>query len=684
MVILPHRRKAFRVSPESGGGGGDPYFNQVVLSLHMNGANGGTSFPDSSNSSHAITAVGNAQTSTAQAKFNGSSGLFDGVGDFLTMPHSDDFNFGTGDWTIEFFLRFNSLSSYQTIYEHGYISAGGLLVQTNLNTGKFVVYTSGVSRAVETSTAPSVGVWYYYAIVQSGGVITIYRDGVYAGSGSNSVDLTITAAAAVGARASDSLYGINGNVAEFRITKGGARYTSNFTPPTEAFPDFLDESVDPHFARVVWLLHCETSAFIDSSPAGRTPTFNNSPSASTPAKFGSAAYQANSSSIISAASSDFTFGTGDFTVEMWIRFPSGVFTGSAATYGRTLFDCRPGAINGPYMAGGISTSRIFQISLGTSGAGIVTLFSSSALAVDTWYHVAVTRSGTSAKLFIDGVTHDAKTSSLNILNDRFVLAYNQFLAGIGWIGGIDELRITKGVARYTSNFTPLTEAFPDFLDESVDPYFNQVVLLLHCDGTDGSTTFTDSSNSAKTVTESGTAQVDTAFQKFGTASLLLEASTANYLSIAGHADFALNADFTIEFFYRPAATAHTQAMIDIGGGLSGISIRANQAGGVEQLFIAFKGAQYNLYCTWTVGAWHHVAVVRSGSTIRGYVNGTQVGSNLTNSGTFTSATPAVRIGGVLEGAAFAQLRNLDDIRITKGFARYTSNFTPPTRAFADS
>jgi hypothetical protein len=214
-----------------------------------------------------------------------------------------------------------------------------------------------------------------------------------------------------------------------------------------------------------------------------------------------------------------------------------------------------------------------------------------------------------------------------------------------------------------------------------DPDFASVVLLLHCDGTNGSTTFTDDSNSAHTVTAAGTAQVDTAFQKFGTASLLLEASTANYLSIAGHADFALNADFTIEFFYRPAATANGQAMIDIGGGTSGISIRANQ-GGVQRLFINFKGTQYNLAYTWTVDAWHYVAVVRSGSTIRGYVDGTQVGSDATNSGTFTSATPAVRIGGVLEGSATAQLRNLDEIRITKGVARDVS--VVPTAAFPDS
>ncbi len=209
---------------------------------------------------------------------------------------------------------------------------------------------------------------------------------------------------------------------------------------------------DPHFANVVWLLHCETSAFLDSSPVGRTPNLINSPVSSTPAKFGSAAYQANGARYIWASSSDFTFGTGDFTVEMWIRF---------SVANKTLFDCRPGAVNGPYMVASTSSSGVYSVAIGTSGAGIVTLNSSFALSADTWYHMAVSRSGTTAKLFIDGVTQDTKTSSLNITQNSFYLTNNRFNAGLRWVGGIDEVRITKGVARYTADFTPPTAAFPD-------------------------------------------------------------------------------------------------------------------------------------------------------------------------------------------------------------------------------
>jgi hypothetical protein len=218
--------------------GGDPNFANVSLLLHMNGTNGGTSFVDSSSSAKTITAFGNAQTSTAQSKFNGSSGLFDGNGDEVyTATGLTDLDFGTGDWTIECFARWASISNYQTIYDRGYTDANGLLIQTGNGTGTWIVYTSGSSRVTETSSSPSTGVWYHYAIVQSGTTITIYRDGVAAGSGSNTVSLSSASASSIGAKYTNASFGFAGNLAEFRITKGVARYTSDFTPPSAAFPD---------------------------------------------------------------------------------------------------------------------------------------------------------------------------------------------------------------------------------------------------------------------------------------------------------------------------------------------------------------------------------------------------------------------------------------------------------------
>ena len=91
---------------DSGAGGGA----QTVLLLHCDGTDGATTFTDSSDTSHTVTANGNAQIDTDQSKFGGASGLFDGTGDYLSIPDSADWDFGTGDWTIDFLIRFNAIT----------------------------------------------------------------------------------------------------------------------------------------------------------------------------------------------------------------------------------------------------------------------------------------------------------------------------------------------------------------------------------------------------------------------------------------------------------------------------------------------------------------------------------------------------------------------------------------------
>ena len=231
MIINPYRFGG----GGGGGGGGDPYWANVVLLLHCDGTDGSTTFTDSSGSAHTVTATGDAQIDTAEKKFGTGSGLFDGTGDYLTIPNSSDFNFGTDDWTIEFWCRFTSLTGYQTIFEHGYNASGGLIIQTGSGNGKFIVYTSGVARASSTASTPSVGTWYYYAIVQSGTTITIYRDGTSVGSGTSSENLSSAAATGVCGWAATGIATINAQIDDFRVTKGVARDVS--IVPTSAFPD---------------------------------------------------------------------------------------------------------------------------------------------------------------------------------------------------------------------------------------------------------------------------------------------------------------------------------------------------------------------------------------------------------------------------------------------------------------
>ena len=212
---------------------GDVYFPQTKLLLPFDGANGATTTSDLSSSNNPVTFNGNASLSTAQSKFGGSSCYFDGTGDYLSFSSSSNWDFGTGDFTIEFWVRFSVGSAYQTLWDYGYTASAAILIQaTNGSSPQMRVYINGGSSITESSS-PSLSTWYHYAIVRSSGTVTIYRDGLSVASASMAGSLGgIGTPPTIGVKAGTTLYGLNGYLDDFRITKGLARYTSTFTPPT--------------------------------------------------------------------------------------------------------------------------------------------------------------------------------------------------------------------------------------------------------------------------------------------------------------------------------------------------------------------------------------------------------------------------------------------------------------------
>ena len=216
---------------------GDIYFPRNALLLPFDGSNGATTTSDSSNSNHPATFNGNAQISTAQSKFGGSSLLLDGTGDYLSFSASSDWQFATGDFTIEFWIRIGAGSAYQTIWDFNYTSNGCVLIQTtNDSSPKMRVFLDygRTSDYITDATAFSLNTWYHYAIVRSSGTVTIYRDGTSTVSGSMPGDVDASASPTIGIKAGTTDYPLNGYLDDFRISKGLARYTSNFTAPTSA------------------------------------------------------------------------------------------------------------------------------------------------------------------------------------------------------------------------------------------------------------------------------------------------------------------------------------------------------------------------------------------------------------------------------------------------------------------
>ena len=212
----------------------------------------------------------------------------------------------------------------------------------------------------------------------------------------------------------------------------------------------------------------------------------------------------------------------------------------------------------------------------------------------------------------------------------------------------------------------------------VDPQFTSVSLLLHGDGTNGSTTITDSSPTPKTVTAFGNAQISTTQSKFGGASIAFD-GTGDYLSVPSSASMQLgSSNFTIEFWLY-LATQGSFIIYDQRSLSNQVVPTIYTASGQIKYFVSANDRITG--STLTAAAWNHIAVSRSGTSTNMFINGTQSGSTYTDTNDYIQNP--VGIGTTL--AALSNILNgyIDDLRITKGVARYTANFTPPTAAFPD-
>lgn len=218
----------------------DPYFSNVSLLLHMNGTNGSTTFIDNSPVPKTITPSGSAQISTAQSKFGGGSGLFTNGNSALSCSGLSSLNqfVASGQvGTIECWIRFNNFNSPRN-FIFGCYGTGeqGWTVDIN-SSGTGIAFAQNTTLNNTLSISPlSINVWYHFAVVNTGTIIQVYINGQSVGSTSNYSVINATQDFRIGARRGTELP-LTGYINEFRVTEGVARYTSNFTPPTQAFPN---------------------------------------------------------------------------------------------------------------------------------------------------------------------------------------------------------------------------------------------------------------------------------------------------------------------------------------------------------------------------------------------------------------------------------------------------------------
>ena len=215
---------------------GDVHFPKVKLLLPFDGSNGATSTTDSSNTNNSVTFVGTAQLSTAQSKFGGSSLLLDGNSDYIYIANDDlDFS-STESFTLEFWVYFNNIDDGNIVNFYSDYSGASNGMSIDKSTGNVLRAHNGDSTRITGTTTVSAGQWYHIALSGTSGSYKLFLNGTQEGSTSSNGFTGGTTNKYIGTFYWAGLGGavrlVNGYIEDFRITKGEARYTSNFTPPT--------------------------------------------------------------------------------------------------------------------------------------------------------------------------------------------------------------------------------------------------------------------------------------------------------------------------------------------------------------------------------------------------------------------------------------------------------------------
>jgi len=235
----------------------DQYWNNVVFASHFNGTNGSTTFVDSSNNGLTITPVDNAQISTVNSVFGGASIKFDGSGDYAYVNDTNELELSNEDFTIDLFVNFSGypdingsnryaavLNKYALNNKSWILSIGSPNTTAQLSEILFAFSTTGSDDVnVTVPVSLSLNTWYHIEVVRSGNTLYIFLDGVLQNAGGSSFNYTAYNGSAQmrigGLNYSGGTYTrwFNGYVDDLRITKGVARHTSNFTPPTSEFAE---------------------------------------------------------------------------------------------------------------------------------------------------------------------------------------------------------------------------------------------------------------------------------------------------------------------------------------------------------------------------------------------------------------------------------------------------------------
>lgn len=644
---------------------GDQYYGQTTTLLQAdNFANGSqnNTFLDSSTNNFTVTRNGNPTqgTFTPYSAPDGYwSNFFDGTGDYLIVAGDSNLAFGTNDFTIECFFYANALQGF--IYD-GRNTASQASPTIFFSGTSLIYYVSGANRI--TSGTVVIGRWYHLVVSRVSGNTRMFFNGVQTGSTytDSTTYVNSTNRPYIGANGSGTISGYSGYITSLRVLNGTG--TTAPVVPTNPLTAITNTQ----------LLTCQNNRFIDNSANNfvitgvadasaklHIPFNDNLPQYSTSRIGGSMYFDGTGDYLTLTGSSNLAFGTNDFTIEFWFYLnalpvsPAGSF----------LYDSRPGA-DGAYPCIFVApTTNVLNYYVNTA----TRITGTKAITNGQWNYVVVSRVSGVTRMFLndslDGSTYTDSTTYLNGAS-RPVIANNGLNLGGPVTGYIANLRVLNG----TGTTSPSTPSIPSTA-------ITNTQLLLS--GTNAGISDASATVVGETV---GNAQVSTAIKKYGSGSMAFD-GTGDWLLVPHSPDINLSTgDFTIECWINVANTSAARSIVSKGtSATTGFELYMNAA--PTLLIFAYGGSityssNYNL----NQGQWYHIAVVRAGTgigNIKMFIDGFLIFESATAITTDLSTTANMYVGA---GRTGGQPMNgyIDDLRITRGVARYTAPFIPPATA----
>ena len=613
------------------------------------------------NSSDALTGFTEAGDVTASTfnpyRSGGYSIHMDGTGDKLSISSSSDFAYGTGDFTWEAWIYVPEAKSNHYLLDHG--SNGGIMNIANTKV-RYYNTTVGTGSALYTTGGTiTYNTWHHVAFVRASGTTTIYIDGVVGSSGSDTHNYG-SQAITIGNYGGGGSYYYQGFIRDLRLVKGTAVYTSAFTPPTEGLTAISGTSLLVGHAPYIGD-GSSTGHSISLSSIGDTHTKPFGP------------YDYSVWSLTDHGNSVYFDGTGDYitpnavtapgtgavTYEAWVRQENG---GSA---NHTIFDASTNGFGG----GNGITVQISSNSIQWVTSDGITTSASKQFQDEVWHHVAFVRDASNnLQYYVDGVghltgqTYNGNTSSTSLR----IGATNAGTPSNLFQGHIANARVTNAQV-YSSNFTPPTAPLTGISNTQLVMYNGQDANVY--DAAAGNTLLLIND------TQSSTTQ-----RKFTTSSSIYFDGTGDAIDIPGAQELLTfyTGDFTIECWFRPSVVNINTAIMDFRPNSTTGSYPFIQPLNTDLKFKNVSSGDLIASGVLAANTWIHIAVVRSNGTTTLYTDGVSrdTGADTTN----YSCRSVPNIGK--HNYAGSNLNGyLQDLRISKGYARYTANFTPPTAEF---